>query len=304
MNKQIDVVAIVGPTASGKTALSIKLAKKHNGEVINGDSMQVYKELNIGTAKITPEEMEGVVHHLIDIKEPTDSFSVAEYQTLVRAKIADIQARGKLPIIVGGTGLYVQSVLYDFRFTEDEVDEARRQAYYEELERVGPEAMHARLAQLDPKTAAELHPNNTRRVLRAIEMIEASGVQKSSEAHQQGDTPLYNHLIIGMDWPRDLLYERINVRVDMMMEKGLEQEVRGLYDRGIRDVQSIKAIGYKELYAYFDGLLTRDEAIEAIKQNSRRYAKRQLTYLRNKLDVKWIGQDFSEIEKYFIPEEV
>lgn len=304
MNKQIDVVAIVGPTASGKTALSIKLAKKYNGEVINGDSMQVYKELNIGTAKITPEEMEGVVHHLIDIKEPTDSFSVAEYQTLVRAKIADIQARGKLPIIVGGTGLYVQSVLYDFRFTEDEVDEARRQAYYEELERVGPEAMHARLAQLDPKTAAELHPNNTRRVLRAIEMIEASGVQKSSEAHQQGDTPLYNHLIIGMDWPRDLLYERINVRVDMMIENGLEQEVRGLYDRGIRDVQSIKAIGYKELYAYFDGLLTRDEAIEAIKQNSRRYAKRQLTYLRNKLDVQWIGQDFSEIEKYFIPEEV
>ncbi|OCS87749.1 tRNA (adenosine(37)-N6)-dimethylallyltransferase MiaA [Caryophanon tenue] len=304
MNKQIDVVAIVGPTASGKTALSIKLAKKYNGEVINGDSMQVYKELNIGTAKITPEEMEGVVHHLIDIKEPTDSFSVAEYQTLVRAKIADIQARGKLPIIVGGTGLYVQSVLYDFRFTEDEVDEARRQAYYEELERVGPEAMHARLAQLDPKTAAELHPNNTRRVLRAIEMIEASGVQKSSEAHQQGDTPLYNHLIIGMDWPRDLLYKRINVRVDMMIENGLEQEVRGLYDRGIRDVQSIKAIGYKELYAYFDGLLTRDEAIEAIKQNSRRYAKRQLTYLRNKLNVKWIGQDFSEIEKYFIPEEV
>lgn len=304
MNKQIDVVAIVGPTASGKTALSIKLAKKYNGEVINGDSMQVYKELNIGTAKITPEEMEGVVHHLIDIKEPTDSFSVAEYQTLVRAKIADIQARGKLPIIVGGTGLYVQSVLYDFRFTEDEVDEARRQAYYEELERVGPEAMHARLAQLDPKTAAELHPNNTRRVLRAIEMIEASGVQKSSEAHQQGDTPLYNHLIIGMDWPRDLLYERINVRVDMMIENGLEQEVRGLYDRGIRDVQSIKAIGYKELYAYFDGLLTRDEAIESIKQNSRRYAKRQLTYLRNKLDVQWIGQDFSEIEKYFIPEEV
>lgn len=304
MNKQMDVVAIVGPTASGKTALSIKLAKKYNGEVINGDSMQVYKELNIGTAKITPEEMEGVVHHLIDIKEPTDSFSVAEYQTLVRAKIADIQARGKLPIIVGGTGLYVQSVLYDFRFTEDEVDEARRQAYYEELERVGPEAMHARLAQLDPKTAAELHPNNTRRVLRAIEMIEASGVQKSSEAHQQGDTPLYNHLIIGMDWPRDLLYERINVRVDMMIENGLEQEVRGLYDRGIRDVQSIKAIGYKELYAYFDGLLTRDEAIEAIKQNSRRYAKRQLTYLRNKLDVQWIGQDFSEIEKYFINEEV
>lgn len=304
MNKQIDVVAIVGPTASGKTALSIKLAKKYNGEVINGDSMQVYKELNIGTAKITPAEMDGVVHHLIDIKEPTDSFSVAEYQTLVRAKIADIQARGKLPIIVGGTGLYVQSVLYDFRFTEDEVDEARRQAYYEELERVGPEAMHARLAQLDPKTAAELHPNNTRRVLRAIEMIEASGVQKSSEAHQQGDTPLYDHLIIGMDWPRDVLYERINLRVDMMMDKGLEQEVRGLYDRGIRDVQSIKAIGYKELYAYFDGLLTRDEAIEAIKQNSRRYAKRQLTYLRNKLDVQWIGQDFSEIEKYFINQEV
>lgn len=297
MNKQIDVIAIVGPTASGKTALSINLAKRYNGEVINGDSMQVYKQLNIGTAKITLEEMDGVVHHLIDIKEPTDSFSVAEYQTLVRDKIADIQARGKLPILVGGTGLYVQSVLYDFRFTDDEVDEARRQAYYAELEKVGPEAMHARLAALDPKTAAELHPNNTRRVLRALEMIEASGVQKSSEEHHLGDTPLYNHLIIGCNWPRDVLYERINRRVDIMIEKGLEAEVRGLYDRGIRDVQSIKAIGYKELYAYFDGLATRDEAIESIKQNSRRYAKRQLTYLRNKLDVQWIGHDMTEIEK-------
>lgn len=299
MNKQIDVVAIVGPTASGKTALSIELAKKYNGEVINGDSMQVYKELNIGTAKITPAEMDGVVHHLLNIKEPTESFSVAEYQTLVREKIADIQSRNKLPIIVGGTGLYVQSVLYDFRFIEDEVDEERRSAYYAQLERVGAEAMHARLAALDPKTAAELHPNNTRRVLRALEMIETSGVQKSSAEHHLGDVALYNHLIIGMDRPRAELYERINLRVDIMMAQGLEQEVRGLYDRGIRDVQSIKAIGYKELYAYFDGLSTKEEAIEAIKQNSRRYAKRQLTYLRNKLDVQWIGHDLYAIEKYF-----
>lgn len=296
--KQIEVVAIVGPTASGKTALSIKMAKEFNGEIINGDSMQIYKGLDIGTAKITEEEMEGVPHHLLDIKEPTESFSVAEYQKLVREKIAEIQGRGKLPIIVGGTGLYVQAVLFDFQFTEEKVDEETRQAYYEELEQIGPEAMHERLVKLDPETAKTIHPNNTRRVIRALEMIELSGVSKAREEFNRGSIPLYNHLIIGLDMDREKLYERINLRVDIMMEKGLLEEVKSLYDRGIRDVQSVQAIGYKELYAYFDGKLTLDEAIEDLKQNSRRYAKRQLTYFRNKMDVQWIGNNWSEIIKF------
>lgn len=299
MSKKYDVVAIIGPTASGKTALSIRLAKYLNGEIINGDSMQVYKQLDIGTAKITREEMEGIPHHLIDIKEPTESFSVAEYQKVVRAKIEEIQARGKMPIIVGGTGLYVQSVLYDFQFSEQEVDETARNAYYEELDRVGPEEMHRRLAAVDPKSAEAIHPNNTRRVIRALEMAELAQSSRSDEQHQRGEIPLYNHLIIGIDMDREKLYERINLRVDIMMEKGLEEEARALYDAGIRDTQAVKAIGYKELFAYFDGFITKDEAVEQIKQNSRRYAKRQLTYFRNKMDVAWIGQEFEEVVKYF-----
>jgi len=296
MNKNYDVVAIIGPTASGKTALSIELAKWLDGEIINGDSMQVYKQLDIGTAKITKEEMQGVPHHLLDIKEPTENFSVAEYQQLVRAKIEEIKARGKLPIIVGGTGLYVQSVLYDFNFTKEEVDEEARKAYYQELEKIGPDAMHARLAKLDPKTAETIHPNNTRRVIRALEMVELSGTSKASEEHNRGDTTMYNHLILGLDMDREKLYERINLRVDIMMEKGLLEEARALYDAGIRDTQAVKAIGYKELFAYFDGFCTLQEAIDQIKQNSRRYAKRQLTYFRNKMDVHWISNDIHKLK--------
>lgn len=299
MNEEkIEVVAIVGPTASGKTALSIQMAKAFNGEIINGDSMQIYKDLDIGTAKITEQEMEGVPHHLLSIKAPTEGFSVADYQSLVRSKIKEIQSRGKLPIIVGGTGLYVQAVLYDFQFTKEEVDEVARKAYYDELATIGPEAMHARLAKLDPETANTIHPNNTRRVIRALEMVELHGVSKANEEQNRGDIPLYHHLIIGLDMDREKLYERINLRVDLMMENGLLEEVRGLWERGIRNVQSVQAIGYKELYAYFDGLMSLEDAVEQLKQNSRRYAKRQLTYFRNKMDVKWIGYQWDEIEKY------
>lgn len=288
--QQAEVVAIVGPTASGKTALSIELAKKYNGEIINGDSMQVYKGLDIGTAKITEEEMEGVPHHLLSVLEPTESFSVADYQKLVRAKIADIQARHKLPIIVGGSGLYVQAVLFDFQFTDEKVDEAARQAYYDELEKLGPEAMHDKLKQLDPQTAEAIHPNNTRRVIRALEMLELSGVSKAAEAQNRGEVPLYNHLILGLgqNMSREALYDRINRRVDLMMENGLLEEVRGLWQQNIRGVQSIQAIGYKELYDYLDGKYSIEDAIDSLKQNSRRYAKRQLTYFRNKMDVHFV----------------
>lgn len=297
-DKKIEVVAIVGPTASGKTALSIKMAKEFNGEIINGDSMQIYRGLDIGTAKITTEEMEGVPHHLLSIKEPTESFSVADYQGLVRDKIEEIRKRGKLPIIVGGTGLYVQAVLYDFQFTDEKVDEEARKKYYDELAKIGPAAMHEKLTALDPETAKEIHPNNTRRVIRALEMIELHGESKSSEEHKRGNIPLYNHLIIGMDMDREKLYERINLRVDIMIEKGLVDEVKALWEQNIRNVQSVQAIGYKEIYAYLDGLISLEDAIEQIKQNSRRYAKRQLTYFRNKMDIEWFGNDWNKIVKY------
>lgn len=287
----IEVLAIVGPTASGKTALSIKLAKLLNGEIINGDSMQVYKGLDIGTAKITHEEMEDIPHHLIDIKEPKDSFSVAEYQQLVRAKIAEIQTRGKLPILVGGTGLYVQSVLYDFQFTEDRVDEAVRDAYYEELKKLGPEAMHEKLQRIDPQSAAVIHPNNTRRVIRALEIAEHSDTTKSAKSQNQARESMYRHVILGLHVDREQLYERINMRVNNMIEQGLVSEARHLWDHGIIDVQAVQAIGYKEIYAYFRNDISLEEAVEQIKQNSRRYAKRQLTYFRNKFPITWIELD-------------
>lgn len=289
--RQAEVIAIVGPTASGKTALSIELAKKYNGEIINGDSMQVYRGLDIGTAKITVEEMEGVPHHLLSFKEPLEAFSVADYQRLVRMKIAEIRAQGKLPIIVGGSGLYVQAVLYDFQFTEEQVDEVARKAYYEELEKLGPDAMHAKLKKLDPQTAESIHPNNTRRVIRAIEMIELNGVSKASEAQNRGEIPLYNHVILGLgqNMSREELYDRINRRVDVMMDKGLLEEVKGLWQQNIRGVQSIQAIGYKELYDYLDGKCSLNVALDSLKQNSRRYAKRQLTYFRNKMDIYFIS---------------
>lgn len=279
----VEVIAIVGPTASGKTALSIELAKRFNGEIINGDSMQVYRGMDIGTAKIRPEEMNGIPHHLLDIRDPDESFSVAEYQSLVRDKIAEIQQRGKLPIIVGGTGLYVQSVLFDYRFSKQQVDEELRQTLNAELERLGPGAMHGKLMELDPEI--DIHPNNTRRVLRALEIL-LSGEEKEDGSLAQA--PMYDELIIGLDVPRAKLYERIDSRVEGMMEAGLLDEVRRLYDSGLRDVQSIKAIGYKELYGYFDGIYTLEEAVAKLKRNSRKYAKRQFTYFRNKMPILWL----------------
>ncbi|WP_342578451.1 tRNA (adenosine(37)-N6)-dimethylallyltransferase MiaA [Psychrobacillus sp. FSL K6-2843] len=286
MNKKPAVIAIVGPTAVGKTALSIGLAKAYNGEIINGDSMQVYRELNIGTAKITEDEMAGVPHHLLDIKDPTDGFSVAEYQKLVRDKIEEIASRGKVPIIVGGTGLYVQSVLYDFRFTEQpKLDRTRIQ----ELEGLKSEELYARLLKKDPEAAKDIHPNNVQRVIRAIERLELTGMQRDEIEQKQGHEKVYPHYIIGLNINREVLYERINKRVDIMVEQGLLKEVKGLYDKGIRNSQSIQAIGYKEIYEYLDGKKTLEEALERLKQNSRRYAKRQLTYFRNKMDIHWFN---------------
>ncbi|TQR21021.1 tRNA (adenosine(37)-N6)-dimethylallyltransferase MiaA [Psychrobacillus vulpis] len=293
MNEKPSVIAIVGPTAVGKTALSIELAKSFNGEIINGDSMQVYRGLSIGTAKIEPNEMEGVPHHLLDIKDPTDNFSVAEYQKLVREKIDEIASRNRVPIIVGGTGLYIQSVLYDFRFTQEKKTD---NALLNELEQLSPEDLYDRLTILDPIAAEEIHPNNVQRVIRAIERVELSGKRKDEIEQDQGHEKIYPHYIIGLSIDRALLYERINKRVDIMIEKGLLDEVSGLHKQGIRQVQSIQAIGYKEIYEYLDGHITLEEAIDKLKQNSRRYAKRQLTYFRNKMDIHWYNP-FTDMER-------
>lgn len=287
LNSKQNVLVIIGPTAVGKTKLSIEMAKRYNGEIISGDSMQIYRRMDIGTAKIKQEEMEGIPHHLIDIKEPSENFSVAEFQVLVREKIAEIAKKGKLPIIVGGTGLYIQSVIYDYQFSDVAGDEAYRLQLEERAKEIGNEALHKELMEVDPGSAAQIHPNNVRRVIRALEIYHLTGkTMQEYQSHQQPDL-LYNTAIVGLTMDRDQLYERINLRVDMMMDEGLLAEVKSLHQQGLHECQSIQAIGYKEIYEYIDGKVTLDEAVENLKQNSRRYAKRQLTWFRNKMQVEW-----------------
>lgn len=286
---------IIGPTAVGKTALSIHLAKRFKGEIISGDSMQVYKGMDIGTAKITPEETEGIPHHLIDIKEPDESFSAAEFQQLVRQKITEITNKGCLPIIVGGTGLYIQSVIYDYQFSETGGDPQLREALEKEAAQAGKEALHERLRQVDPEAATVIHPNNVRRVIRALEIFHTTGKRMSEQQSQQPDELLYETALIGLTMDREMLYNRINQRVDSMIKDGLLEEVKTLWEKGIRNGQAVQAIGYKELFSYLRGEETLEEAVEQLKQNSRNYAKRQLTWFRNKMNVDWF--DLSDEEK-------
>lgn len=287
LDKKEKLVVLIGPTAVGKTKTSIELAKRFNGEIISGDSMQIYKGMDIGTAKITREEMEGVPHHLIDIKLPQESFSVAEFQHLVRDKITEITSRGKLPMIVGGTGLYIQSVIYDYQFSDAPSDEEFRKTLEKRAEKEGNEAIYNELKEIDPDGSLNIHPNNVRRVIRALEIFHCTGKTMSQFQESQSLDLLYETAIIGLTMEREQLYERINRRVDLMMEEGLLEEVKSFFDAGLTDCQSIQAIGYKELYEYFANHISLEEALHMLKQNSRRYAKRQLTWFRNKMDVEW-----------------
>lgn len=282
-----NLLVLIGPTAVGKTKLSIELAKRFNGEIISGDSMQIYRGMDIGTAKIRSDEMEGIPHHLIDIKDPSESFSVAEFQELVREKISEIAGRGKLPMIVGGTGLYIQSVIYDYHFSDAPADETFRSMLEQRAIDIGYEAMYQELLQIDPKAAENIHPNNIRRVIRALEVFYKTGKSMSETQKKQQPDLLFQTALIGLTMDRQKLYERINFRVDQMIEEGLIEEVKKLYHQGLRDCQSIMAIGYKEIYEYLDGKISQEQAIEELKKNSRHYAKRQLTWFRNKMDVKW-----------------
>ncbi|MDQ0199890.1 tRNA (adenosine(37)-N6)-dimethylallyltransferase MiaA [Neobacillus ginsengisoli] len=287
MDSKQKVLVIIGPTAVGKTKLSIDLAKRYNGEIISGDSMQIYRKMDIGTAKIKESEMEGIPHHLIDIKEPDESFSVAEFQHLVRTKISEISGKGKLPIIAGGTGLYIQSVIFDYQFSDAPADEAFRSLLEAKVKEIGNDALYQELKEIDPESALQVHPNNVRRVIRALEIYHCSGKTMSEYQKVQQPDLLYQTALVGLTMDREKLYERINYRVDLMLEEGLVEEVKELYLQGLRDCQSIQAIGYKEIYEFLDGKVTMNEAVENLKQNSRRYAKRQLTWFRNKMDVEW-----------------
>lgn len=293
------LVVIVGPTAVGKTELSIEIAKEFDGEVISGDSMQVYKGMDIGTAKVTEEEKQGIPHHLIDIVEPEEDYSVAQFKEDVQRLIKTITMRGKLPIIVGGTGLYIQSVLYDYQFSEQERNPELQKKIEKDIEEYGVEHVYQRLVDVDPEQAKKIHPNNRRRLIRALEVYEDTGVTLSELQRRQSGEMIYDTFLIGLEMERSLLYDRINQRIDKMMEQGLLNEVKALWDKDLEDTQAMKAIGYKEFIPYFKEAESLDETIEILKRNSRRYAKRQFTWFKNKMPVHWYSIQPSEKEKVF-----
>ena len=280
------VIGIVGPTAVGKTSLAVRLAKKYNGEVISCDSMQVYRGMDIGTAKITPEETEGIPHHLIDIRDPEESFSCADYAILAREAIEDITKRGKLPIFCGGTGLYLDSVLEISTFGKTEADEGYR-AEMEEYARVnGAEALHGLLREIDPESADAIHYNNVKRVIRALEIYKCTGKPKSviDKENKTVQSPYDATVFFLSCEDKELLYSRIEKRVDIMLENGLLEETRALYDRGVFDASptASAAIGYKELLPYIKGESDLDSCIAQLKLSTRHYAKRQLTWFKKK----------------------
>lgn len=291
MNK---IIVIVGPTGVGKTKLSIELAKKYNGEVINFDSTQVYKGLDIATAKVTESEKEGITHHLFDIKNIMDNYTVYDYQKDCRTVIDDVLKRGKTPILVGGTGLYIKAVLYDYKFS----DEPSLSVSYIGISN---EELYSKLLQVDPDT--DIHPNNRKRVERALNYYEIYKEPFSKKGKDK--SIIYPSIIIGLTTDRDNLYERINKRVDKMVDDGLLIEAKKIYDSNIRTKAVLTPIGYKELFPYFDGISSLEECLDLIKRNSRRYAKRQYTWFLNQMNCTWFNVDYDnftntilEVENY------
>ena len=274
------VIVILGPTCVGKTKLSVELAKKINGEIINADSTQIYKELDIATAKVTDEEKDNIPHYLFDIKDITDDYSIYDYQLDCRKVVDDILKRGKTPILVGGTGLYIKSALYNYEFTRDENNN------YDNLSN---EELYKRIVSLDKDN--NIHKNNRKRLIRALNYMEVTNKPYSKK--EKTNELLYDTLFIGLTTDRSLLYDRINKRVDVMVKSGLLEEAKRIYDTNIRTKAVTTPIGYKELFPYFDGSSNLDDCLDKIKQNSRRYAKRQYTFFNHQLPVKWFDVDFN-----------
>ena len=290
------LVILTGPTAVGKSDLSIKLAKQINGEIISADSMQVYRGMDIGSAKIRPEEMQGIRHYLIDELDPKEPFHVVKFQELAKKYMKEIWRRGKTPILVGGTGFYIQAVLYDIDFTESGEDDS----YRRELERIavekGADFLHQMLITVDPQAAMQIHANNIKRVIRALEFYHETGTQISqhNEQERQKVSP-YNAAYFVLNDDRSAIYQRINRRVDLMMEAGLVEEVERLRKSGCtRDMVSMQGLGYKEILDYLEGICPLEEAVYTIKRDTRHFAKRQLTWFKRERDVIWVQRDVWE----------
>ena len=286
------LIILTGPTAVGKTELSIEFAKKVNGSIISADSMQVYRHMDIGSAKIRPEEMQGIPHYLIDTFEPDEEFHVVKFQEYAKRYLEEIYAEGRIPIIAGGTGFYIQALLYDIDFTEEQEDSAYRKELEEFAKEHGAYALHEKLRVVDEKAAEEIHENNVKRVIRALEFHHLSGgkISEHNEKERQKESP-YNFAYFVLNDERERLYQRINQRVDIMMEQGLVEEVQNLKNMGYhKKMVSMQGLGYKEILEYLDGECTLDEAIYRIKRDTRHFAKRQLTWFRRERQVLWINK--------------
>lgn len=290
-----NLLVLIGPTAVGKTKMSIELAKAFGCEIISGDSMQVYRGMDIGTAKISSDEMEGIPHHLIDIHEPDYPYSVAEFQEQSERLIKNITNRDKLPFIVGGTGLYIESVCYGFQFSETGADEDFRQSQFKFAEDNGAEALHQKLNQVDPKSAERLHPNDLRRVVRALEIFHLTGAPLSAQLASQKKESPYHLCLVGLTMDRQMLYNRIEERIDIMLSQGLVKEVSELMDKGYAPgLVSMQGLGYKEIVSYLQGQYSYEEAVELLKRDTRRFAKRQLSWFRHMKDIEWVDVTDSE----------
>ena len=286
------LVILAGPTAVGKTELSIRLAKRINGAIISADSMQVYKYMDIGSAKIMPDEMEGVKHYLIDELDPSDEFNIVRFQQMAKDALKEIYANGQIPIVAGGTGFYIQALLYDIDFTHQDSDEAFRKEMADYAAEYGAEALHEKLKEIDPVSYKTIHANNTKRVIRALEYYRMTGqpISTHNEQEHQKVSP-YNFAYFVLTDDRKHLYDRIDYRVDLMMKKGLVDEVKNLYDMGYhKDMVSMQGLGYKELLSYLDGECSLEEAVYIIKRETRHFAKRQLTWFRRERDVIWLDK--------------
>ncbi|MEK3881346.1 tRNA (adenosine(37)-N6)-dimethylallyltransferase MiaA [Paenibacillus sp. PL2-23] len=293
--KKPPLLVLVGPTAVGKTALSLSVAKAWNAEIISGDSMQVYRGMDIGTAKIKQDERDGVPHHLIDIRDPEESYSAADFQAEAAKTIMDIAGRGKLPFVVGGTGLYIESLCYNYQFADRGSDEAFRAEMEAYASANGPEALHARLAAVDPKAGERLHPNDIRRVIRALEVYHTTGQTFSEQQEGQRKKSPYELVLIGLTMDRATLYSRIEARIDEMLQEGLVDEVRRLLARELPpSAVPMQALGYKEIARYLRGECSYEAAVELLKRDTRHFAKRQLSWFRHMKDIHWIdaGENF------------
>ena len=286
------LIILTGPTAVGKTALSIKLAQQINGQMISADSMQVYRHMDIGTAKITIEEMQGIPHYLIDVLEPTEEFNIVRFQQMAKAALEQIYAAGAIPIVVGGTGFYIQSLLYDIQFEESNEDTGYRDALQQLATDRGPEYLHRLLAEVDPAAASGIHAHNVKRVIRALEFYHQTGTRISEHNEEQRKrTSPYQFLYFVLNDDRQALYARIDQRIDQMLEAGLVTEVRMLKDMGCtRDMVSMQGLGYKEILDYLEGRCTLEDAIYILKRDTRHFAKRQLTWFRREPDVIWLNR--------------